>query len=227
MGGSAFTLIELLVVVAIIAVLVALLLPAIQTARSRAKSLTCLTHMKNLVMVQIAYNSDMGQVSQYFFDPDVTGMNVPWFYWLRKNKYLPPYLPSAWDYTANGCPLLQCPNLDPYLCAYTMNDEQHGVGGAYGWKKLENFCNPSSKILLGDGTYYPTYSFYYFPYLVYWWWDELATESNPNYRGETYMLAPRHRGGGNFAYVDGHAAYVSVDKRPNCYPAWEAWVWNY
>ncbi len=45
---SGFTLIELLVVVAIIAVLVALLLPGFQMAREQTKTLTCLTNLKQV-----------------------------------------------------------------------------------------------------------------------------------------------------------------------------------
>jgi len=45
---TGFTLIELLVVVAIIAVLVALLLPVLGAAREQAKSVVCASNMKEL-----------------------------------------------------------------------------------------------------------------------------------------------------------------------------------
>lgn len=56
--SSAFTLIELLVVISIIALLVAILLPALANARNAARDVVCLNNMKQLGIATYAYQAE-------------------------------------------------------------------------------------------------------------------------------------------------------------------------
>jgi len=54
----AFTLVELLVVISIIAVLLTVLVPALQAAKQQAQAALCLAHQRSLAIAYVMYNDD-------------------------------------------------------------------------------------------------------------------------------------------------------------------------
>jgi len=127
-----FTLIELLVVIAIIAIIASLLLPALGRAKSKSKTIRCLSNLRQLGITVGLYTGDYDD--RYPF----SGRAWPQMPFVDLLKLLNPYVS-----TNGGAAFYQCPADKPPPWNFAWTKEN---GALYGIK--------TNELLFGDSYYY-------------------------------------------------------------------------
>ena len=145
---SSFTLIELLVVIAIIAILAAILLPALNSARERGRAAACINNLKQIALGGTMYADQTDGMCPNIFD-DINDSNTYWNCKMEKQGF----------FTKES---LTCPSASftPYSNGYFIYSTTYGImqnaywseskKTGYNIKLLTKIFNPSAAYWFAD-----------------------------------------------------------------------------
>ncbi len=204
-SSSGLTQIELLVVVAIIGVLAALMLPAINATRKSAQAATCLNNLKQVGGALLRFATDhQGRLLPSKLSDEVrereTATPKPIAYWDRR-LYNEGYLPGPMEDDARLHPTLFCPSLTPNGPPAKLH-ESYGLRDWRGTKikngeyiRLVNIPNPSRFFLLADSISISSGE----------QWYTIQSEGGNN------GVHLRHYGKANTFFADGHVEPMNAE----------------